>query len=115
MKRRRENAKYLTEHITSVITPVVKPGYEHVWHQYTIRLDGNRDRDAAIKKLNDAGIGTGIFYPVPAHQQDYMRDIVGDITLPVSEKMAKQVISLPVHPLVSQEDLEKIVTEVNKL
>jgi dTDP-4-amino-4,6-dideoxygalactose transaminase len=44
-----------------------------------------------------------------------MRDIVGDITLPVSEKMAKQVISLPVHPLVSQEDLEKIVTEVNKL
>jgi perosamine synthetase len=115
MQKRRENAKYLTENISSVITPKVKPGYEHVWHQYTIRLDGNRDRDAAIKKLNDAGIGTGIFYPVPAHQQDYMRDIVGDITLPVSEKMAKQVISLPVHPLVSQEDLEKIVTEVNKL
>jgi dTDP-4-amino-4,6-dideoxygalactose transaminase len=115
LQKRRENAKYLTANIESVITPKVKPGYEHVWHQYTIRVDGNRDRDAAVKKLNDAGIGTGIFYPVPAHQQGYMRDIVGDISLPVSEKMAKQVISLPVHPQVSKDDLKKIVSEVNKL
>ncbi len=115
MKQRRGNAKYLTKHITSVITPVVKPGYEHVWHQYTIRVDGDRDRDAAIKQLNDAGIGTGIFYPVPVHQQDYMRDIIGDIKLPISEQMAKQVISLPVHPQVSKADLEKIVSEVNKI
>jgi dTDP-4-amino-4,6-dideoxygalactose transaminase len=115
LQKRRENAKFLTENIESVITPKVKAGYEHVWHQYTIRVDGNRDRDAAVKKLNDAGIGTGIFYPVPAHQQGYMRDIVGDISLPVSEKMAKQVISLPVHPQVSKDDLKKIVSEVNKL
>ena len=115
LQKRRENAKYLTANIESVITPKVKPGYEHVWHQYTIRVDGNRDRDAAVKKLNDAGIGTGIFYPVPAHQQGYMRDIVGDISLPVSEKMARQVISIPVHPLLSQEDREKIVSEVNKI
>jgi dTDP-4-amino-4,6-dideoxygalactose transaminase len=115
LQKRRENAKYLTANIESVITPKVKPGYEHVWHQYTIRVDGNRDRDAAVKKLNDAGVGTGIFYPVPAHQQGYMRDIVGDISLPVSEKMAKQVISLPVHPQVSKDDLKKIVSEVNKL
>jgi len=98
-----------------VITPKVKLGYEHVWHQYTIRVDGDRDRDAAIKQLNDAGIGTGIFYPVPVHQQEYMREIIGDIELPVSEKMAKQVISLPVHPQVSKADLEKIVSEVNKI
>jgi dTDP-4-amino-4,6-dideoxygalactose transaminase len=115
LQKRRENAKYLTANIESVITTKVKPGYEHVWHQYTIRVDGNRDRDAAVKKLNDAGVGTGIFYPVPAHQQGYMRDIVGDISLPVSEKMAKQVISLPVHPQVSKDDLKKIVSEVNKL
>jgi dTDP-4-amino-4,6-dideoxygalactose transaminase len=115
LQKRRENAKYLTANIEAVITPKVKPGYEHVWHQYTIRVDGNRDRDAAVKKLNDAGVGTGIFYPVPAHQQGYMRDIVGDISLPVSEKMAKQVISLPVHPQVSKDDLKKIVSEVNKL
>ncbi|MDY6846710.1 MAG: DegT/DnrJ/EryC1/StrS family aminotransferase [Chloroflexota bacterium] len=112
---RQYNAKYLNENINSVITPKVKPNYEHVWHQYTIRVDGDRDRDAAVKQLNEAGIGTGIFYPVPVHQQGYMRDIVGDYHLPIAEKLAKQVISLPVHPQVSQDDLEKIVTEVNKL
>lgn len=114
-KIRQANAAYLTENITSVITPKVKPGYEHVWHQYTIRIDGDRDRDLAVKKLNDAGIGTGIFYPIPVHKHDYMREIVGDYELPVSEKLSKQVISIPVHPQVTQADLEKIVAEVNKL
>jgi dTDP-4-amino-4,6-dideoxygalactose transaminase len=112
---RQKNAAYLNEHIHSVITPVVKPEYEHVWHQYTIRVDGDRDRDEAVKQLNEAGIGTGIFYPVPVHQQGYMREIVGDYHLPVAERLAKEVISLPVHPQVTQEDLVKIVTEVNKL
>ncbi|MEA3326166.1 MAG: DegT/DnrJ/EryC1/StrS aminotransferase family protein [Chloroflexota bacterium] len=112
---RKENAKFLSENIKSVIVPKVKLGYDHVWHQYTIRIDGNRDRDAAVKQLNGAGIGTGIFYPVPVHQQVYMREIIGDNQFPVSEKLAKQVISLPVHPQVSQADLEKIVEEVNKL
>jgi len=114
-EKRKANAAYLNEHLTTVITPKVKPAYDHVWHQYTIRLDGARDRDAAVKQLNEAGIGTGIFYPVPVHQQDYMRDLVGEIRLPVSEKLAKEVISLPVHPQVSESDLEKIVEEVNKL
>jgi len=113
--KRKANAKYLNDNINSVIVPKVKPGYDHVWHQYTIRIDGNRDRDAAVKQLNDAGIGTGIFYPVPVHQQGYMREIIGDFKFPISEKLAKQVISLPVHPQVSQADLEKIVEEVNKL
>jgi len=112
---RRVNARFMNEHITSVITPKVKPGYEHVWHQYTIRLDRGRDRDAAIKQLNDAGIGTGIFYPVPVHQQAYMQELVGEVHLPVSEKLAKEVISLPVHPQVTPADLEVIVDEVNKL
>jgi len=113
--KRRANAAYLNAHIESVITPKVKDGYEHVWHQYTIRVDGKRDRDAAMKQLNDAGIGTGVFYPIPAHEQNYMREIVGDIALPVAEGLAREVISLPVHPQLSQADLEKIVDEVNKL
>ena len=112
---RQSNAKYLSDNITTVITPGVKPDYEHVWHQYTIRVDGNTDRDAAVKTLNEAGIGTGIFYPIPVHQHDYMKQIVGEIHLPVAERLAKEVISLPVHPQVSQSDLEKIVSEVNKL
>lgn len=114
-EQRKASAAYLNEHLTSVITPKVKPGYDHVWHQYTIRLDGGRDRDAAVKQLNEAGVGTGIFYPVPVHQQGYMRELVGEYHLPVSEKLTQEVISLPVHPQVTQSDLEKIVEEVNKL
>jgi len=65
--------------------------------------------------LNTAGIGTGVFYPVPVHQQPYMKDIVGDVHLPVTERLAHEVISLPVHPLLSQDDLEYIVEQVNQL
>jgi dTDP-4-amino-4,6-dideoxygalactose transaminase len=114
-QKRRANAAYFNSKIESVITPKVKPGYDHVWHQYTIRVGGQRDRDAAVKQLNDAGVGTGIFYPVPAHRQGYLREIVGDVPLPVAEQLAQEVISLPVHPHLSQADLDTIVREVNRL
>jgi len=113
--KRRANAAYLNSNIESVITPKVKENYGHVWHQYTVRVNGERERDAAVKQLNEAGIGTGVFYPVPAHQQDYMREIVGAVQLPVAEQLAKEVISLPVHPQLSQDDLAQIAAEVNKL
>jgi dTDP-4-amino-4,6-dideoxygalactose transaminase len=113
--KRKLNAEFLSENFNSVIVPKVKPAYKHVWHQYTVRVDGGRDRDAAVKQLNEAGIGTGIFYPVPVHMQGYMKEIIGEYHFPVSEKLAKQVISLPIHPQVTESDLEKIVEEVNKL
>lgn len=114
-RKRQANAAYFNERIKSVVTPRVKEGYEHVWHQYTIRVDNGRDRDAAVTQLNQAGIGTGIFYPVPAHQQEYMRRIVGSVHMPVAERLAGEVISLPVHPQLSLADRETIVAEVNKL
>lgn len=114
-RRRRENAAYLNERLTSVITPRVKRDREHVWHQYTVRLDGGRDRDAAVKRLYGAGVGTGVFYPIPLHRHAYMRKFAGDVSLPVAEQMAREVFSLPVHPQVSAADLERIVSEVNRL
>jgi len=98
-----------------VVTPKVREGYGHVWHQYTIRVDHGRDRNAAVKQLNTAGIGTGIFYPVPAHQQGYVREIVGEVSLPVAEQLAQEVISLPVHPALTLAELDRIVSEVNRL
>ncbi len=114
-EKRRANAAYLSANLKTVVTPKLKVGYGHVWHQYTVRVDGGRDRDAAVKQLNEAGVGTGIFYPVPAHQQGYMQEIVGKVEMPVAERLAKEVLSLPVHPQLSQADLETIVREVNKL
>jgi len=114
--RRRANAEYLSAHIESIVTPTVRDGYAHVWHQYTIRVNGGRSRDDAVKQLNEAGIGTGIFYPIPAHQQQHVRAMgLGDAHMPVAEQLAREVISLPVHPLLSQDDLETIVNAVNTL
>ncbi len=99
-----------------MITPKVKEGIKHVWHQYTIRVTDTLDREAAINQLNEAGIGTGIFYPIPAHKQSYMLEMgYGENSLPVSEVLANEVISIPVHPQLSQSDLQMIVEEVNKL
>ncbi len=115
-KKRKANAAFLNEQITSVKTPQVKADYDHAWHQYTIRVNGGRSRDEALKKLNDAGIGTGIFYPFPAYRQAHLVEAgYGDLFLPVTERIVNEVISLPVHPLLSQMDLETIATEVNKL
>lgn len=111
---RRSNAEYFNAHITSVITPVIAQENGHVWHQYTIRVPDDR-RDAALEQLTANGVGTSIFYPFPAHQQAYVREIVGDVRLPVTEQLGREVISLPVHPGLSQADREKIVYEVNRL
>ena len=114
-EKRRENAAYFNARIKSVKTPQEKQDYRHIWHQYTVRVNHGRNRDAALKQLNEAGIGAGIYYPVPIHHQEYIKELVGDVSLPVTEQMSREVISLPVHPMLSQDDLEKIVTEVNKL
>jgi perosamine synthetase len=112
--KRRANAAYLSANLKSVRVPTVKEGYKHVWHQYTIRVSG--DRDAAVQQLNQAGVGTGIFYPVPAHKQTHLQEMgYGELSLPISEKLSQEVISLPVHPLLSDDDLETIVREVNRL
>lgn len=112
--RRRANAAYLSANLQGVRVPTVKEGYEHVWHQYTVRFDG--DRDAAVQQLGQAGVGTGIYYPVPAHKQAHLRELgYNELSFPVTEKLSQEVISLPVHPLLSQADLETIVREVNRL
>jgi perosamine synthetase len=112
--KRRANASYLSANLRGVQVPQVKEGYEHVWHQYTIRVGEGRDR--AVARLNEAGVGTGIFYPVPAHRQNHLQALgYGELSLPVAEQLSREVISLPVHPQLSQEDLDKIVYEVNRL
>ncbi len=113
--KRAFNAAYLSAKIESVNTPHVKEGHVHAWHQYTVRINHGRSRDNAVQQLNEAGIGTGIFYPVPLHQQSHIRKVVGNIKLPRTEQMAEEVFSLPIHTQLTTDDLETIVQEVNKL
>ena len=113
-RRRREHASALTRSLTSVVAPVEAPDRTHVWHQYTVRLPG-RDRDLAARRLGEAGIGTGIFYPCGVHRLDHVREVAGGHDLPVTDRLAAEVLSLPVHPLLTAEDLEVIAEEVNRL
>jgi dTDP-4-amino-4,6-dideoxygalactose transaminase len=107
------NARFLSENLQGVTTPTAPEGRRHVFHQYTIRVpDGQRD--ALREVLSDQDIGTGVYYPVPVHQQDYYVNALGyDVTLPEAEQASAEVLSLPVHPALSDEDLEAIVAAVN--
>ncbi|WP_313696284.1 DegT/DnrJ/EryC1/StrS family aminotransferase [Halorarum halobium] len=106
---RRGHAAYLTKRLSDagVITPNEPPGSRHVYHQYTVRHD---DRDGLREHLADAGVGSGIYYPVPIHEQPAYEGF--DADCPVAERAAEQVLSLPVHPSLSTDDLRRICAAV---
>jgi perosamine synthetase len=117
-ERRIVNAAYLSEHLPTdkVAVPQVRPGTRHIFHQYTVRVLPPLDRDTVRKQLAEAGVGSEVYYPVPVHQQELYRDLgYKPEGFPVSEAAARQVLSLPVHPALTQEDLEAIVAAVEAL
>jgi dTDP-4-amino-4,6-dideoxygalactose transaminase len=101
------NAAFLTANMAGVTPPAVAEGARHVYHQYTIRVPG--DRDAFVAALAEAGVGSGVYYPVPVHRLPAY-DL--DLDLPETERAAAAVISLPVHPALKQEDLVQIASAV---
>ncbi len=110
-EQRIANAAFLTSQLREwVKTPIVRPGYRHVYHQYTIQVPGNRD--AWQQALTERGIGTAVHYPCPIHQQPFYQEQGFNISLPIAEAAAQQILSLPVHPAVSKEDLATITQEV---
>jgi dTDP-4-amino-4,6-dideoxygalactose transaminase len=112
---RQSNAAYLTEHLSKVdgiVTPKIREHAEHIFHQYTIRIP---DRDAAAQKLRDKGIGVGIHYPTPIHHQPLYRELGFDDSLPVSEAASREVLSLPVHPALTKNELDAIIDAVTGL
>lgn len=112
-RKRIQNAAYLTERLRDVITPQLKQGYVHVYHLYTIRVKG--DRDQAIKKLEEGGVGARVYYPLPVHQQPLYRQLGFQDSLPVSERMSKEVLSLPTYPALTRDELDRMVSEVSRL
>ncbi len=106
---RQRNAAFLDQELSGVITPKVAPEATHVYHQYTIRVESDRDGFAEALR-NEHQVGCGVYYPVPNHRLDSFRR---PEELPNTEIAAAQVLSLPVHPSLTQEDLERIVTAVN--
>ena len=107
--QRQANARFLDENLEGVVVPPIAAGAVHVYHQYTIRV--GKDRDGVAKALREEyGVGTGVYYPVPNHR---LRSFNQQVDLPETERAAAEVLSLPVHPSLSQPDLEVIVHAVN--
>jgi dTDP-4-amino-4,6-dideoxygalactose transaminase len=117
--RRRDNAARLTQGLTGIAglrLPVEPKGRTHVYHQYTVRLgqDAACDRDQLAKRLAEAGVGSGIYYPKLMHDYDSYSNhplVVRDST-PLAASIATEVLSLPVHQHLSDEDLDAVAEAV---
>lgn len=111
---RQSNAAFLDAHLRGVAVPPVAEGATHVYHQYTIRVTEDRDRIVQALK-EEYNIGSGVYYPIPNHRLPSLAHFAPGLELPETERAASEVISLPVHPSLSADDLERIVTAVNAL
>ncbi len=111
--RNRVAARYAEGLGDDVITPQVPTGSRSVWAQYTIRLPGgHRDRLAA--DLKAAGIPTAVYYPRPLHHQAAYREFPAAAG-PVSERLAQEVLSLPMHPYLGLAQQHRVIDTVLKL
>jgi len=86
----------------------------HVFHQYTIRLKGV-NRDALVKHLNDSGIPCGVYYPIPLHKQKaYLDERYIESDFAVTNQLVKDVISLPMHTELDDEQIKYIISTIIK-
>ena len=112
--QRQANAAYLDANLKGVVVPHVAPGTTHSYHQYTIRIPGGsaQKRDAFMAAINAKGVGCGVYYPTPIHR---LPSFQLDLHLPETELVIKECVSLPIHPSLTQSDLETIVSVVNEV
>jgi dTDP-4-amino-4,6-dideoxygalactose transaminase len=113
-ERRRAHAATMSEALQRVVVPRVPDGFQHVFHQYTVRTSR---RDDLAAHLQSHGVGSGIYYPTPIHRlrpyltEKHHPDPRWD--LPETDRAAAEVLSLPVHPGLSAEALQRVVEAVN--
>lgn len=111
--KRRENAELLSKELSGIkeiCLPIEKENNTHIFHQYTIRVHREK-RDRLVMYLQEKGVEASIFYPKPIHLYPHLRKIgYAEGNFPIAERIAQEVISLPVHPLVTEKDILYIAT-----
>jgi dTDP-4-amino-4,6-dideoxygalactose transaminase len=113
---RRERAAYydhLLQQVPSVTPPSTAPSREHVFHQYTVRV---QRRDAVSRALAQHGIPSTVYYPVPIHMQPIYASLgykEGD--LPESERAANEVLSLPIYPELTDTQIKSVVSSLTEV
>jgi len=106
---RQKNAAYFNAHLKTVEIPYVLPKATHAYHQYTIK---SKNRDALTTSLKKNEIGFGIYYPQPLHTYKHLKKYAHN-DLKNSETLGSEVVSLPVHPALSPQDIDTIVKVIN--
>lgn len=97
---------------TDIITPVVKPNRTHIFHQYTIRV---KRRDSLVQHLQQRQIPHAIYYPVPLHRQKAFQHLTDPKqSFPITEKITREVLSLPIHTELTQEMQQYIVDSIKE-
>ena len=111
---RRAHAAYLNEHINNplVETPVEPDEAKHVYHQYTVKVALGQ-RDAFLKHLEENGVGYGVFYPLSIPEQKCYAQFKFPTEWPVTDTVKQQVVSLPVHPGLTDEEVAEVARVVN--
>lgn len=111
-QRRRDIAKYYRENIkhTDIILPQVTDEKQHVWHIFAIR---SSKRDQLQHYLSDNGIQTLIHYPIPPHKQDAYKELE-NLSFPISEQIHREELSMPLSPLLTDEEVKYIVSVLNR-
>ncbi|MGW1029252.1 DegT/DnrJ/EryC1/StrS family aminotransferase [Streptomyces sp. NPDC002577] len=115
-ERRRANAELLDSGISALPVPYVADGARHVYHQYTVRVS-HEARDAVQRELAVRGVGSAVYYPTPIHRLKPYALYAGPDApdLPETDRASSEVLSLPVHPLLTPSELDRIVNAVNSL
>nr|MDO8113732.1 DegT/DnrJ/EryC1/StrS family aminotransferase [Candidatus Sigynarchaeota archaeon] len=111
-QKRRENAAFFNDAfkgVDQIETPVVPSSRVHVYHQYTLKV---KNRDKLAEHLQKNEIGYGIHYQIPIHEQQSMKNMGITAKLPVTEQLAKDVISIPAHPMLSKEQLDFVAKTI---
>lgn len=114
LENRNRFAKMYTEKLKEIVTtPLVPAGFESSWAQYTLILESEEIRNNLQAKLKESGIPTMVYYPIPLHKQIVYKDYnFNTEDLKVSERLSKCVLSLPMHPYLTEEQVNMIVNEV---
>lgn len=99
--------------VGEVVAPKVAPHSVPVWHLYVVRVN---DRDRVLNELGQNGIGCGIHYPIPVHRQAAYASLgVGPGSLPVTERCAGEILSLPMFPGLTAGQIETVVHKLKSI
>jgi len=115
IEQRRKNAQEISSGLSDLERIIIQReqgSCRHSYHQYGVQLKGtggHQMRDAFVDQLKQKGVMAGVHYPIPLHKQPVFESRFGDFNLPRSEALAENVITLPVHPYLTNVDLERVV------